>query len=210
MDTFAQVVIPLLILLALRIKTRKALLMLPLTMVLDLDIFFGFYHRLLFHNIFVGLLLPLLIVYWVYNYKPEKIDYALIGFFYIFSSLIFDFADGVALLYPLSTDFYFFQAAMYFQFVGPIPVPNLNIDMGIWAAEQTATIGGEMGSGEIVSTYPSMSETSSGLMFTLIVAAVMYFRKSRVFLEEIWGLVLDILSWIRKLPSEILKKISKK
>ncbi|MGM0509622.1 MAG: hypothetical protein ACQESD_00645 [Thermoplasmatota archaeon] len=206
MDTFAQVTIPLIILLALRIKTRKALLLLPLTMVIDLDIFFGYYHRLLFHNIFVAFLLPLMIVVWVYNYKPKRLDYALIGFFYVFSSLIFDLADGIALFYPLTTDFYFFQAALYFGFIGPIPVPDLNINMGIWAAEQTATIGEGLGAGEIVSRYPSMSETSTGLMFTLLVAAIMYFRKSRVFLEEAWGLMIDILKWIRELPSKLSKR----
>ena len=206
MDTFAQVTIPLIILLALRIKTRKALLMLPLTMVIDLDIFFGCYHRLLFHNIFVAFFLPLLIVIWIHYYKPERSDYAFIGFFYIFTSLIFDLADGVALFYPLTTDFYFFQAALYFGFIGPIPIPDLDINMGIWAAEQTATIGEGLGAGDIVSRYPSMSETSTGLMFTLIIAAVMYFRKSRVFLEEAWKLVFDILKWIRDMPSRLLKK----
>lgn len=195
MDTFAQVTIPLIILLALRVDTRKAVLMLPLTLVLDLDVFFR-YHRLLFHNMFVAFLLPLLFVIYIYRYYPKYFDYSWIGFFYIFSSLIFDLGEGIALLYPLSQNFYFFKTSLYLQFWGPLPLPDLHWSFGIWSASSTAAIGEQLGAAETASRYPSMSETSTGLLITILLAAGMYFKKSRRFLEEIWLLLKDIVEYI--------------
>lgn len=197
MDIFTQVTIPLLILLAMRVKTRKALLMLPFTMVIDLDVFFRA-HRMLFHNLFVALIIPLIITIYIKKYKPKYLDYAWIAFFYVFASLIFDLSDGVALLYPLLTDFYYLQISMYIQFIGPIPLPDFNLNYGVWMAEQTVSIGEHLGAAETASRYPSMSDTSTGLLFTLIVAAVMYFEKSRVFLNEVIRLVKDIFQYVRK------------
>ena len=203
MDTFAQVTIPLLVLLAFRVNTRKILVMLPFTMVLDLDVFFT-YHRLLFHNIFVAFLFPLMITLYVYEYKREYFDYALIAFFYVFTSMLFDLGEGIALFYPVMTDFYFFKASMYIQLWGPIPLPDFHIELGTIAAETTAAIGERLGAAETASRYPSMSETSAGLLFTILIAAAMYFEKTQTFLKILRNLLRDIFEKIKSIL--IIKK----
>ncbi len=204
MDTFAQVTIPLIVLLALRVKTRKAVLLLPATLLIDLDVFFR-YHRLLFHNLFVAFFLPLLIVFYVRKYHPEYFDYAWIGLFYVFTSLLFDLGQGVALFYPLTSNFYFFKASIYVQIWHGLPLPDPQMSYGIWAPSQTIAVGEKLGAAETSARYASMSETSVGLLFTLIVAALMYFRKSQTFLKEVWELILDIMLWIRDTFISIFK-----
>ncbi len=205
MDTFAHITIPLLILLALRVDTRKALIMLPLAVVLDLDLFFN-YHRLLFHNLFVAVIIPLLIAYYIRQHKPEYYDYALIGIFYLASHLILDFSEGIALFYPLSTDFYQITVSVYVDFWGTIPYPSLDAAWNVISAESTVAIGERIGAGEAVRRYPSVSDTSSGLFLTIALAAVMYFEKSRVFIEEVWNLITDIVTDFFK----VFKKSKKK
>lgn len=195
MDTFAQITIPLLILLALRIKTRKALLLLPFAILIDLDVFFRM-HRLLFHNILVAFIIPLLFTYLIYKYKRDYFGYAWIAFFYIFSSLILDISNGVGLLYPISTDIYYFRAEMTIQMWNFIPFPDLNINYGIWAAKDTV-VGEKLGAVETAQKYPSVSDTSTGFFFTLVVASLMYFRKSYTFLSEAYSLFIDILKWFK-------------
>ncbi len=192
MDTFAHITIPLLILLALRVNTRKALIMLPLAVVPDLDLFFR-QHRLLFHNMFFAIVIPLLIVIYIRKYKPKYLDYAWIGLFYLASHLILDLSVGTALLYPLTTDFYQITANLYVNFWGPFPFPWLETSFNVISAESTVSIGEQLGPSEAVQRYPSMSDTSSGLLITLLLAAAMYFEKSRVFITEVQNLIKDII-----------------
>ncbi len=192
MDPFAHITLPLLILLALRVKTRKALLMLPLTLILDFGFFFRGLHRMVFHNVFVAVLIPLVILIYIYRYHSKYESYAFIAFFYLVSHVILDLGKGMAFLYPLTTDFYYFEMQLFFQFLGPIPIPDPTFDFGVIVAEDTAIVGGNMGPKETASQYPSVSNISSGLLFTLIIAAVMYYQKAHTFLDEIRQLLLDI------------------
>lgn len=205
MDTFAQITIPVLILLALRVNTRKILLMLPFTFLIDLDVFFDGTHRLLFHNIFVAVLLPLACVFYVKEYYREYFDYAWIAFFFIISSLILDLGQGVALIYPISTDFYYLEAEILFKFWGPIPIPDIVFNFGTWAAERTAIVSQNMGAKDTVTRYPSMSNTSFGLFFTLLIAALMYYEKSFIFLKEVKSLIKDIFEYVISRIKEIIK-----
>ncbi|MFW5927649.1 MAG: hypothetical protein ACOCSL_00495 [Thermoplasmatota archaeon] len=207
MDTFAQITIPVLILLALRVDTRKVLLMLPFTFLIDLDVFFAGTHRLLFHNLFVAVLLPLAFLIYINKYYKKYYDYALIAFFFIVSSLILDLGQGVALIYPLSTDYYYIHAEILFKFWGPFPIPDLVLDFGTWAAEQTAVVSQNMGAKETVTRYPSMSNTSFGLFFTLLIAALMYYEKSFLFLNEVKSLLEDIIKEISSKIKEIINKM---
>lgn len=201
MDTFAHVAIPLLILLALKVDTRKAVIMLPLAVVPDLDLFFRG-HRMLFHNVFVLIFIPLIITLLIMNYRPRYTEYAWIGMFYLIAHLILDLGDGVALLYPLTTDFYQISTNLYVNFWGPIPYPFFDSSVKVIAAESTVAIGEQLGPSEAVQRYPSMSDTSSGLLLTMLLAAVMYFERSRVIAAEVWNLVKDILQlfvyWVKK------------
>ncbi len=195
MDTFAQITIPMLILLALRVDTRKILLMLPFTFLIDLDVFFAGTHRLLFHNVFVAFLLPFAYLLYIDNYHKKYFDYAWIAIFFMVSSLILDLGQGVALFYPISTDFYYLQTEILFKFWGPIPVPDIVFDFGTWTAEQTVVVSENLGAKDTVTRYPSMSNTSFGLFSTLIIAALMYYEKSFQFLTEIKSLIKDIIDY---------------
>ncbi len=197
MDTFAHIVIPLLVLLALRVDTRKALIILPLAVLPDVDIFLRA-HRLLFHNVFVLVLLPLLIGYYVYTYHRKYFPFAWIGIFYLIAHMILDFSEGMALLYPLTTDFYTIQANMVFGFWNGIPYPSFRFIFNIIPAETTVAIGDKLSPGEAVTRYESVSNVSSGLLFTIMVAGLMYFDKGKRFLVIVKELTLEIFNTIRE------------
>ena len=196
MDTFAQITIPIIILLALRVDTRKILLMFPFTFLIDLDVFFAGTHRLLFHNIFVAVLLPLAFLMYIKKYQRKYTEYAWIAIFFLISSLILDLNQGVAFFYPLTTDFFYLQAELLFRFWGPLPIPDISLNFGAWAAEQTAVVRENLGAKETITRYPSMSNTSFGLFFSLVIAALMYYEKSYTFLKEVWSLINDIKDYM--------------
>ncbi len=197
MDTFAHVVIPLLVLLALRVDTRKSLIMLPLAVIPDIDIFFRA-HRLLFHNVFVLVILPVLFGVYIYYYHRKYFPYAWIGIFILCSHLVLDLSEGIALLYPLTTDFYMIQASMVFGFWNGIPYPSFRFLFDIIPAETTVSIGDGLGPGEAVTRYESVSDISTGLFFTIIVAAMMHFEKSRRFVIIVKDLIVDIFKMLRE------------
>ncbi len=205
MDTFAHIVIPLLVLLALRVDTKKALIMLPLAVVPDIDLFFRM-HRMLFHNIFVLVIIPLIIGLYVYKYHRKYFPFAWIGIFYLISHLVLDLSEGIGMLYPLTTDFYSIQASLYFDFWRGIPYPFLDFSAQIIPAEATVAIGERIGAGEAAQQYATVSDVSTGLLLTLSVAALMYFEKGKRFLEIVYELVNEIFSY----PYEFIKKIKNK
>ncbi len=93
--------IPLLVLLALRMApARVALLMLPFTLIHDIDYWIGT-HRATLHNIFV--VLPALFLWYKWrNEPPQRATYAGVSAYYLASHVFLDlFAGGVVLLYPL-------------------------------------------------------------------------------------------------------------
>lgn len=207
MDLFAHITIPLLILLALRVDTRKILVMLPFAVILDLDVFFG-YHRFLFHNLLVAFLLPLMWTILIYKYKKEWFSYAWIALFFMVSHLILDITEGIALFYPVLTTFYDVEVSLYIQdFVGPIPIPDFSIIVNTVEAHQTVAVGEGLGATETAQRYPTMDNVSVGILFTLIVASIMYFKKSYVFIKEVYKLIQDIYEWILNKMNLILKKV---
>ena len=195
MDTAAHIMIPLIILLALRVDTRKVLLILPFSVVMDLDFFIPGAHRMVFHNVWIAIVIPVLVILYLDRFYPKYRSYGLIAFFFLLSHLVLDLADGVALLYPIVTDFYYFEAEMFFQFIGPVPIPDFSINYGTILAEETQIVGETMTAGDTATQYASVSEVSSGLFLTLIVAASMYYEKSFKFLKEVWDLLVDIISY---------------
>ncbi len=207
MDLFAHITIPLLILLALRVETRKVLLMLPFAVILDLDVFFG-YHRLLFHNLFVAFLLPLAWCIFIYKYKREWFEYSWIAFFFIFSHLLLDLTEGIALFYPMLSTFYSVEISVYLSSLfGVIPFPSIDIIIGSIEAQQTVAVGEGLSATETAQRYPTMDDVSVALLLTLMVAALMYFRKSFVFVKEIYNLVRDIIDYVLSSIRSIFKKI---
>ncbi len=96
-----HLLIPLLLLLALRLAPPKAaILMLPLALVHDLDYWIGA-HRALLHNAFV--VVPALALWWHWRHdEPARATYAGVAAYYLASHLLMDlFVGGIVLLYPL-------------------------------------------------------------------------------------------------------------
>ncbi len=207
MDLFAHITIPMLILLALRVDTRKILLMLPFAVILDLDVFFG-YHRLLLHNVLIAFFLPLMWTIFIYKYKKEWFSYAWIALFFMVSHLILDLTEGIALFYPITSTFYSVEVSLYIQdFIGPLPIPDFSIIVNTIEAQQTVAVGEGLSASETAQRYPTMDDVSVGILFTLVIASLMYFKKSFVFIKEVYKLIQDVIRWVLNKTKLILKKI---
>jgi len=124
------------------------------------------------------------------------------------SHLILDITEGIALFYPVLTTFYDIEVSLYIQdFIGPIPIPDFSIIVNTVEAHQTVAVGEGLGATETARRYPTMDDVSVALLFTLIVASIMYFKKSFVFIKEAYKLILDSYELIVKKIKFILKKV---
>jgi len=121
MDSVFHLIFPLIIALAARVHLKHGLgwiLGLALaTVLLDLDVFF--IHRATFHNLFVTLLLPAILVALAFQYEKRGNRYktlSLLLLLFLLSHTILDMGteSGVQLLYPFTDQVY--------QFIGGISV----------------------------------------------------------------------------------------
>jgi len=118
MDTLFHFVFPIIAALAARIHVKhpvKIILSTALLAVLiDLDHFI-FLERATFHNVFITILLPFLLIFLSFHFKTK---YFIKGFFillllFLSSHTFLDtFTGGVALLYPLSEQYYSINFAL--------------------------------------------------------------------------------------------------
>jgi membrane-bound metal-dependent hydrolase YbcI (DUF457 family) len=113
MDSLFHFIFPMIAALAAKIHVKHGLetvIGLSLAAVLiDLDVFF--IHRATFHNLFLTALLPLVIIALVFRYRPRNAYLKMTSialFLFLISHTVLDlFTEaGVALLYPLSSQFY--------------------------------------------------------------------------------------------------------
>jgi hypothetical protein len=110
MDSLFHFIFPLIALLAAHVKFRKHRLVTVLglavaAVLIDMDVFFGSLHRALFHNIFVTVAFPLVLVFLSFRYGLERHRQTSIALLIVLSShLILDlFSEGIVyMLYPLS------------------------------------------------------------------------------------------------------------
>jgi membrane-bound metal-dependent hydrolase YbcI (DUF457 family) len=116
MDILFHFVFPIITALAAKVhvkhKLRDILIAGILTVLIDLDHFIGL-ERATFHNIFITLLLPMIIVILVFSYK-SKYDFngfSILLLIFLSSHLFLDiFSEGsIALFYPLSKSYYKFD-----------------------------------------------------------------------------------------------------
>lgn len=128
MDPATHLAIPLLILLAARMEPK---LVIPLSFFVifpDFDSLFGM-HRLLFHNIFVTVLIPLAFLLYVRARKPSMVLPVAIIMFYLISHVLLDLS-GVALLYPFYDQAFYFTPNLYY-YAQPFPRFDLVIEWGV-------------------------------------------------------------------------------
>ena len=112
MDPLMHLVLPLLFLLALRVDTRRAVLLAPLAVLPDLDALFGL-HRALGHNFIPIVLVPMAVLAFSKFKRPEWVPAALIAQFYLASHVILDLG-GVAFLWPFVQEQFYLELGVTF------------------------------------------------------------------------------------------------
>ncbi|MFW5927718.1 MAG: hypothetical protein ACOCSL_00850 [Thermoplasmatota archaeon] len=81
MDPVFHVIVLALVLLAVKIGPKKVLLLFPVALFPDLDGFLDWAHRLIFHNLIIVMLIPLIISLFVRKKYPKKLNFVYIGWF---------------------------------------------------------------------------------------------------------------------------------
>ncbi len=198
MDTITHLIIPFLVLLALRVDAKKAVLMLPFAVIIDIDIFIPGVHRMLLHNIFVVIVIPAIILLYLDRYHPEYKEYGLIAFFYLGSHLLLDLGEGMALFYPLSTDFFHIEAMLTSQYWNSIPLPSIYLDYGITSASEITYIAEDQTAAEIAAHDVPITRLPLSLVLTVLFGAGLYYKRSANFLREMKQLISDFKELISK------------
>ena len=173
MDPVMHLLLPLLMLLALRIETRLVILLAPLTILPDFDAFFGL-HRAVFHSFIPVLVIPIFLILYSRYKRPEWMLSALIVQFYMASHVALDLA-GVAFLWPFSTDMFYIDPELSFNMQGGLNF-EWHFDAGIRPfkeMEETDFIAG--------STF--------GFLALVVIAAAIYRREAKAALVRTWSIV---------------------
>ena len=112
MDPFMHLLLPMLLLLALRIDPKKVVLLAPLAVLPDFDALFGL-HRALGHSFIPILVLPLALLAYSKYRRPEWMLGATIVLFYLVSHVVLDLG-GVAFLWPVVQEQFYFEPSITF------------------------------------------------------------------------------------------------
>ncbi len=113
-----HVLLPLLFLLALRIDTKKVILLAPLAILPDFDAAFNL-HRAVFHSFIPVVILPVSLILYSRVKRPDWMLSALVVFFYLASHVVLDLG-GVAFAWPFTTDMLYFDPEVTFNMQGGI------------------------------------------------------------------------------------------
>lgn len=178
MDPVMHLLLPLMLLLVIGVDMRLAFLLAPLAILPDFDAFFGL-HRALFHSFIPILVIPIAVILYAKLSKPALLLPALVAAFYLGSHMILDLS-GIAFLWPITDDMYFFEPTLTFTLQGGAEFDFL-LDYGVRPYEP-------MG----VTSF--IAPVAFGLM-TLIVLGITVFRKdAAAFLRSAWGTLRGIFS----------------
>ena len=173
MDPVMHLLLPLLVLLALRIETRAVILLAPLTILPDFDAFLGL-HRVVFHSFIPVLVLPIALLLYSKFRRPDWMLYALIVQFYMVSHVALDLA-GVAFMWPFTTDMFYVDPELKFNMQG-----GLNFEWHFKA--------GIMDYQEMTET-DFIAESTFGFLALAVIAAVVYRREAAAGARRAWVIV---------------------
>ena len=168
-----HLLLPLLMLLALRIETRTVILLAPLTILPDFDAFFGL-HRAVFHSFIPVLVVPVCLILYSKYKRPEWMLSALIVQFYLASHVALDLG-GVAFLWPFTTDMFYIDPELRFNMQGGLNF-EWHFDAGIKDYQEMAET-------------DFIAESTFGLLALIVIAAVIYRREARSAIVRIWTIV---------------------
>jgi membrane-bound metal-dependent hydrolase YbcI (DUF457 family) len=177
MDPVMHLLLPLLILLALRIETRPVILLAPLTILPDFDAFFGL-HRAVFHSFIPVLVLPIGLILYSKFRRPEWMLSALIVQFYLASHVVLDLA-GVAFLWPFTTDMLYIDPELKFNMQG-----GLNF---VWHFKAGIMDYQEMAETDFI------AESTFGFLALVVIAAAVYRREAKAAVARVWVIVKECL-----------------
>ncbi|HEX9909180.1 MAG TPA: hypothetical protein VGB78_12080 [Thermoplasmata archaeon] len=116
MDPVMHLLLPLLLLLAIGVDMKMAILLAPLAIFPDFDALVGL-HRAAFHSFVPMLVIPIMVIVYAKLSKPAWLLPALIAEFYLLSHLLMDLG-GVAFLWPLTDDMYYIEPELMFTLQG--------------------------------------------------------------------------------------------
>lgn len=120
MDSLFHFIFPIIAALAARVHIKhgiKTVLGLAfLTVLMDIDHYFGFIPRGSFHNIFLTLIIPLLLIVWSFRSGTEyQRQVSILLLLFLFSHTMLDMftEGGVSLLYPITDQRYSIDFGIY-------------------------------------------------------------------------------------------------
>jgi len=177
MDPVMHLLLPLLLLLALRIDTRLSLLLAPIAILPDFDAAFGL-HRAVFHSFFSVVAVPVGQILYARYRRPDWMLPALLVQFYMASHVVLDLG-GVAFLWPFTTDMFYFDPQLKFNLQGGINF-EWHLEMGIHEYVK-------MGETDFI------SEAAFGLLILMGLAAAIYRREAFAAVKRVVGIVRDFL-----------------
>ncbi len=175
MDPVMHLLLPLLILLALRIDTRSVLLFAPLAILPDFDAFLGL-HRVVFHSFIPVIVIPVALILFAKYKRPGWMLGALLVQFYLASHVALDMG-GVVFLWPFTMDMFYLDPQLRFNMQG-----GLNFD---WSFEYGVTEYQKMGETDFI------AESTFGFLILITIAAVIYRKEARTAVLKVWSTVRD-------------------
>jgi hypothetical protein len=180
MDPLMHLMLPLLLLLALRLDTRMVVLMAPLAIVPDFDAAFNL-HRAVFHSFVPVVILPVALILYSKFRRPEWMLSALLIQFYLASHVVLDLG-GVAFAWPFTTDMLFFDPEVTFNLQGGINF-GLHLDYGLRPYQR-------MGETDFI------SESGFALIFLGVLLMVVFRKEAKQALVEAWRILGSSVSWL--------------
>jgi len=173
MDPVLHLALPVLFLLALRVDTRMAVLLAPLAIVPDIDAAFGL-HRAAFHNFIFVIILPVALIAYSRLKRPAWLPWALVAQFYLASHVVLDLG-GVAFLWPIVQDQFFFDPEITFNLQGGVNF-GLHLDYGLRPYSP-------------MGTTDFLSEAGFALIFLAVLVAAVFRKKAMSSLRKLWTIV---------------------
>lgn len=174
-----HVLLPLLFLLALRIDTKKAILLAPLAILPDFDAAFNL-HRAVFHSFIPVIILPIGLILYSKTKRPEWMLASLLVLFYLASHVVLDLG-GVAFAWPFTTDMLYFDPEVTFNMQGGINF-GFHLQYGVKPyVEMTNT--------------DFLSETGFAMIFLAALVAAVFRKEAKNAFVRILEIVKGFLQW---------------
>jgi hypothetical protein len=177
MDPVMHILLPLLLVLAIGVNSRLAILLAPLAILPDFDAFTGL-HRAVGHSFIPILVLPMALILYARFVRPQWLTAALLVQFYLLSHLVLDLS-GVSFLWPITTDMYYVSPALHFSAVDGYEF-DFVFDYGSRPYQS-------MGETDFIST------ATFGVLALVLLTGVIYRREAAGAAKRVYGVLKGLL-----------------